>query len=170
MLVIFIEEKGNGMPAFSTWNSDISDFPDQIAPWVGRWEGHSVTKRSGVYGATIAKIKVGMYLLDKRKHIIVFLQDITSTNNESNTTTNVRWTGTISNNLVTFDGGFQLTLLPGGMYMGSPCDIGKNVAQSQSFHLEFCWMESPEKRQKLVRTYDVEGLVVSTTYFYEIKV
>ncbi|CAL9165375.1 unnamed protein product [Musa hybrid cultivar] len=155
MLVIFIEEQGNEMPAFSTWNSEVSDFPDRIAPWLGRWEGHSMTKRSGVYGATIAKAgRNDMYLLDKRKHSIVlkalifFSDDTTSTNNETGTTTNVRWTGTISNNLVvTFDGGFQLTLLPGGMYM-----------------------ESPEKRQKLVRTYDVEGLVVSSTYFYEIKV
>ncbi|CAD5176100.1 unnamed protein product [Musa acuminata subsp. malaccensis] len=171
MLVIFIEEQGNEMPAFSTWNSEVSDFPDRIAPWLGRWEGHSMTKHSGVYGATIAIKVVDMYLLDKRKHNIVlkalifFSDDTTSTNNESGTA------GTISNNLVVpFDGGFQLTLLPGGMYMGCPCDIGKNVVQSQSFHLELCWMESPEKRQKLVPTYDVEGLVVSSTYFYEIKV
>ncbi|CAL9165385.1 uncharacterized protein LOC135635382 [Musa acuminata AAA Group] len=168
MLVIFIEEQGNEMPAFSTWNSEISDLPDRIAPWLGRWKGHSMTKRSGVYGATIAKADTVVLLeMDDKGRLI---QDITSTNNESNTTTNVRWTGTMSNNLVTFDGGFQLTLLPGGMYMGCPCDIGKNVAQSQSFHLEFCWMESPEKRQKLVRTFDMEGLVVSSTYFYEIKV
>jgi len=73
------------------------------------------------------------------------------------------------NNLVNFDGGFQVTLLPGGMYMGCPCDIAKSVAQSQSFHLEFCWMESPDKRQRLLRTYDVEGLAVSSTYISETK-
>ncbi|CAL9758138.1 unnamed protein product [Musa acuminata subsp. burmannicoides] len=145
MLVIFIEEQGNEMPAFSTWNSEVN----RIAPWLGRWEGHSMTKHSGVYGATIAiKVTCTYSIRLKRKHNIVlkalifFSDDTTSTNNESGTT------GTTSNNLVvTFDGGFQLTLLPGGMYM-----------------------ESPEKRQKLVRTYDVEGLVVSSTYFYEIKV
>ncbi|PIA43845.1 hypothetical protein AQUCO_01800114v1 [Aquilegia coerulea] len=27
------------------------------------------------------------------------------------------WTGTISDSFVTFDGGLQMTLLPGGMYM-----------------------------------------------------
>lgn len=54
--------------------------------------------------------------------------------------------------------------------MGCPCDIAKSVAQLQSFHLEFCWMESPNKRQRLVRTFDVEGLAVSSTYFYEVKV
>lgn len=54
--------------------------------------------------------------------------------------------------------------------MGCPCDIAQSVAQLQSFHLEFCWMESPNKRQRLVRTFDVEGLAVSSTYFYEVKV
>lgn len=63
-----------------------------------------------------------------------------------------------------------MTLLPGGMYMGCPCDVGKSVGQSQSFHLEFCWMESPGKRQRLLRTYDVEGLVVSSTYITEVRV
>lgn len=79
------------------------------------------------------------------------------------------WTGIKSDNLVTFAGGYQLTFLPGGMYMGCPCDVGKNVAESVSFHLEFCWLEGPGKRQRLVRTYDVEGLAVSTTYFYETR-
>lgn len=77
--------------------------------------------------------------------------------------------GTISDNLVTFDGGFQMTLLPGGMYMGCPCNVAKSVAESKSFHLEFCWLESPGKRQRLVRTYDIEGLAVSTSYFSETK-
>lgn len=76
----------------------------------------------------------------------------------------------MSDNLIIFDGGFQMTILPGGMYMGCPCDVGKSVAQSQSFHLEFCWMESLDKRQRLVRTYDVEGLAVSSTYFTEVRV
>ncbi|PUZ76483.1 hypothetical protein GQ55_1G294600 [Panicum hallii var. hallii] len=63
-----------------------------------------------------------------------------------------------------------MTLLPGGMYMGYPSDISKCVAQLDSFHLEFCWMESPGKRQRLVRTYGSAGLAVSSTYFLESKV
>ena len=31
-----------------------------------------------------------------------------------------------------------MILLPGGMYMGCPCDVAKSVAESKSFHLEFC--------------------------------
>lgn len=96
-------------------------------------------------------------------------QDVTCTSDEANVTTNVHWSGKISDNLVTFDGGYQMILLPGGMYMGCPCDVAKSVAQSKSFHLEFCWLETPEKRQRLVRTYDVEGLAVSSTYFFETK-
>lgn len=96
-------------------------------------------------------------------------QDIASTSTGGNVTTTVPWTGVMLNNLVIFDGGYQITLLPGGMYMGCPCDVAKSVAESKSFHLEFCWVESPGKRQRLVRTYDVEGLAVSTTYFCETK-
>lgn len=96
-------------------------------------------------------------------------QDITSTSAAGDVTTNVPWTGIRSDNMVTFNGGYQMILLPGGIYMGCPCDVGKNVAESISFHLEFCWLESPGRRQRLVRTYDVEGLAVSTTYFYETK-
>lgn len=75
----------------------------------------------------------------------------------------------MSDNLVTFDGGYQYTFLPGGMYLGCPCDIAKSVEEWKSFHLEFGWVETPGKRQRLVRTYDVEGLAVSSTYFSEIK-
>lgn len=95
---------------------------------------------------------------------------MTSTANESNVTTNVQWTGTIHDNLIKFDKGFQITLLPGGMYMGCPTNIAKSLRESTSFHIEFCWLESPVKRQRLVRTYDVEGLAVSSTYFLETKV
>ncbi|KAM1544621.1 hypothetical protein ACFX10_045058 [Malus domestica] len=40
------------------------------------------------------------------------------------------WNGIKSDNLITFNGGYQMTLLPGGMYMGCLCDIGNNVAES----------------------------------------
>lgn len=95
---------------------------------------------------------------------------MSSTSDGKDVTTNVHWTGNMSKNVITFDGGFQLNLLPGGLYMGCPCDIRKIVQESKSFHLELCWLESPGKRQRLVRTYDVEGLVVSSTYFFETRV
>lgn len=93
----------------------------------------------------------------------------TSKKENEKVTTNVEWKGTMSENLVTYDGGYQITLLPGGMYMGCPCDVAKSVAESKSFHLEFCWLETPNLRQRLVRTYDVQGLAVSSTYFSETK-
>ncbi|KAJ6835331.1 uncharacterized protein M6B38_330895 [Iris pallida] len=165
MLLVFLEERGDEVPDLSS-SCSIEDISTRITPLLGRWQGHSLTKRSGVYGATIAEADtIALLELNDRGQLI---QDITSTS-ANGTTTNVHWTGTVSNNLVIFDGGFQFTLLPGGLYMGCPSNIANSVAQSQSFHLEFCWMESPDKRQRLVRTYDVEGLAVSSTYIFETK-
>ncbi|KAA8547951.1 hypothetical protein F0562_004380 [Nyssa sinensis] len=166
MLLIFLEERGGGLVIPCSLDNSKDD-TNRIIPFLGKWKGHSKTKRSGVYGATIAEADTAAVLeIDNKGQLI---QDITSTLDGGNAITNVHWTGTMSDNLVRFDGGFQITLLPGGMYMGCPCDVAKNVAESKSFHLEFCWLESPGKRQRLVRTYDVEGLAVSSTYFSETK-
>uniref|UniRef100_A0A1D1ZBD1 CD40 ligand n=1 Tax=Anthurium amnicola TaxID=1678845 RepID=A0A1D1ZBD1_9ARAE len=166
MLLIFLEERGDSGSLIPSCNG-LKDDTTRLTPFLGRWEGHSITKRSGVYGATITEADIVALLeMDDKGHVV---QDIISTTGRSDTTTIVHWTGTVSNNLVAFDGGYQMTLLPGGMYMGCPSDIGKSVAQSQSFHLEFCWMESPYRRQRLVRTYDAEGLAVSSTYFLETR-
>ncbi|CAD6214603.1 unnamed protein product [Miscanthus lutarioriparius] len=141
---------------------------DRINALLGRWEGHSVTKRSGVYGATLAEADTAIVLkMDSNGQLI---QDTLSTKFGTGTTTTVNWTGSTNDDLLQFDGGYEITLLPGGMYMGYPSDISKSVAQLDSFHLEFCWMESPGKRQRLVRTYDSAGLAVSSTYFSETKV
>ncbi|GMY13744.1 PRUPE_3G262000 [Fagus crenata] len=168
MLLVFLEERGDGVlfpPSLD--NTMLQGNSNRILPYLGKWKGHSITKRSGVYGATIAEadIVASLEMNDKGQ----LIQGITSTSTGGEVTTNVPWTGTQSDNVVIFDGGYQMTLLPGGMYMGCPCDVAKNVAESKSFHLEFCWLEAPGKRQRLVRTYDVEGLAVSSTYYSEIK-
>ncbi|KAA3464389.1 Calycin [Gossypium australe] len=157
MLLIFLEDRGDGP----------LDGEDRILPFLGKWEGHSVTKRSGVYGSTMTEAETVAYLeMDDKKKLI---QDVTSMDSRRGVRTNVHWTGMISNNSVEFEGAYQLTLLPGGIYMGYPSDIAKSVAESKSFHLEFCWLDTPGKRQRLVRTYDAEGLAVSSTYFSEVK-
>ncbi|KGN52491.1 uncharacterized protein LOC101202842 [Cucumis sativus] len=168
MLLVFLEERTDGKLFHRPLNSNsVSDEENRLLPFLGDWKGHSRTKRSGVYGATIAEADSFSSLqMDDNGQII---QDITTTSMNEDVTTNVHWTGTKLDNLVTFDGGYQITLLPGGMYMGCPCDVAKSVADNKSFHLEFCWLEAPGKRQRLVRTYDVEGLAVSSTYFSEIK-
>ncbi|KAL0423020.1 UNVERIFIED_CONTAM: hypothetical protein Sradi_0836800 [Sesamum radiatum] len=165
MLLVFLEERGKEVTAHPSF--DNSKDSNRMAPHLGTWKGHSITKRSGVYGATIAEADtIAILEMNEDGQLI---QDIRSTSGGSDVTTSVHWTGSISNNLVTFDGGFQLTLLPGGIYMGCPSDVAKSVQESKSFHLEFCWLESPGTRQRLVRTYDVEGLAVSSTYFLETK-
>ncbi|XP_006338415.1 uncharacterized protein [Solanum tuberosum] len=167
MILVFLEERGNGEaipPSFDNFKEDT----ERILPHLGTWKGHSRTTRTGVYGATISEANTTAVLeFDKDGQLV---QDITSTSGATNITTNVHWIGTMSENLVTFDGGFQLTLLPGGIYMGYPSDVAKNVQESTAFHVEFCWLESPGKRQRLIRTYDVEGFAVSSTYFIESKV
>ncbi|XP_057447660.1 uncharacterized protein LOC130739403 [Lotus japonicus] len=165
MLLLFLEERTDGSHPLLESSGDMKS---RITPFIGKWKGHSMTKRSGVYGSTIAEADtVVLHEMDSNGQLI---QDVTSTSHGENvTTTNVHWTGAISENLVTFDGGYQMILLPGGMYMGCPYDVAKSVAQSKSFHLEFCWLETPDKRQRLVRTYDVEGLAVSSTYFLETR-
>ncbi|KAJ6860818.1 hypothetical protein NC651_037026 [Populus alba x Populus x berolinensis] len=63
----------------------------------------------------------------------------------------VHWTGTRSDELVTFDWGYEMTLLPGGIVQAIPLEV----------HL---------RGDRLVRTYAVEGLAtVSSTYFSETK-
>lgn len=168
MLLIFLEERDDGKLFSHPLNSNlVSGQENRLLSFLGDWKGHSRTKRSGVYGATIAEaVTISSLQMDDNGQII---QDITTTSMNGDVTTNVHWAGTKLDNLVTFDGGYQITLLPGGMYMGCPCDVAKSVADNKSFHLEFCWLEAPGKRQRLVRTYDVEGLAVSSTYFSEIK-
>ncbi|KAH1038481.1 hypothetical protein J1N35_040224 [Gossypium stocksii] len=166
MLLIFLEDRGDG-PLVHPSLGNIIDGEDRILPLLGKWEGHSVTKRSGVYGSTMTEADTVAYLeMDDKKKLI---QDVTSMDSRLGVRTNVHWMGMISNNAVEFEGAYQLTLLPGGMYMGYPSDIAKSVAESKSFHLEFCWLDTPGKRQRLVRTYDAEGLAVSSTYFSEVK-
>ncbi|RAL40860.1 hypothetical protein DM860_008558 [Cuscuta australis] len=167
MLLVFLEERGGREGTPPTFDTS-KDEANRILPHVGRWKGHSVTKRTGVYGATIQEADtMALFEMNKDGHLI---QDITSTPLGTDATTNVHWTGTVSGNEVSFDGGFQFILLPGGMYMGCPSDIAKSVKDSKSFHLELCWLDSlAQKRQRLVRTFDVQGLVVSSTYFFETK-
>ncbi|XP_031114776.1 uncharacterized protein LOC116018891 isoform X2 [Ipomoea triloba] len=167
MLLVFLEERGGGDLTPPTFDKS-KDEVNRISPHLGKWNGYSITKRTGVYGATVEQADtIALFEMNKDGQLI---QDITSTSSRNNVTTNLRWTGTISGNLVSFnDGAFQFILLPGGMYMGCPTDLAKSVHESKSFHLEFCWLESPDKRQRLVRTFDMEGLAVSSTYFFETK-
>ncbi|VAI22180.1 unnamed protein product [Triticum turgidum subsp. durum] len=168
-LIVFHENQGTVLPLADSSSND-PEIPsnDRINALLGRWEGHSVTKRSGVYGATLDEADTVVLLeMDNNGQLI---QDNISTKTGTSTTTTIHWTGVANNNLLQFDGGYEITLLPGGMYMGYPSDISKCIEQLDPFNLEFCWMESPGKRQRLVRTFDSAGLAVSSTYFIETKV
>uniref|UniRef100_B9IK24 Uncharacterized protein n=1 Tax=Populus trichocarpa TaxID=3694 RepID=B9IK24_POPTR len=47
MLLMFIEDKGDGVLLHPSLESN-SDSTNRILPFLGRWKGHSRTKRSGV--------------------------------------------------------------------------------------------------------------------------
>lgn len=181
MLLIFVEEPTQGGERGKEETYICSHLDEggevesqsRLMPFLGHWKGYSLTKRSGVYGSTVVKADTKASLEVDENGILT--QDIISTTTTSTeselVTTDVHWTGTLTDNLISFDGGYSITLLPGGMYMGCPSNASKSVANSQSFHLELCWTEvDGRRRQRLVRTYDAQGLVVSSTYFYEVKV
>lgn len=47
------------------------DKANRIMPHIGRWKGYSVTKRSGIYGATIAEADtVASLEIDDKGHLI----------------------------------------------------------------------------------------------------
>ncbi|KAF5795254.1 putative Cell division topological specificity factor MinE, calycin [Helianthus annuus] len=52
MLILFLEEKGVGIVTAPFLDDDSKDDASRITPHLGTWKGHSVTKRSSVYGAT----------------------------------------------------------------------------------------------------------------------
>ncbi|GAB2299298.1 hypothetical protein Dimus_033370 [Dionaea muscipula] len=167
MLLVFFEERASEVQIAVSLENFEHD-KNRILPFLGQWRGHSITKRSGIYGATIDEHDtVATLEMDEKGQL---LQVISSTNKADSTTTNVPWTGMLSQNVIIFDKGFQVTLLPGGIYIGCPSDIAKSVAESKSFHLEFCWLDSSVRRQRLVRTFDAEGYAVSSTYFLETKI
>jgi hypothetical protein len=95
------------------------------------------------------------------------LQEIISS---SGAGTKIRLRGTSTGAVLRFEGGLLTTLLPGGKALTCPGSVGRSVGRAQSFNFEFSWIESPGQRRRLVRTYDVDGVVVSTSLAIEAKV
>lgn len=48
---------------------------NRVSPFLGKWKGHSITKRSGVYGATIAEADTmaSLEMDDKGQLVQVFI-------------------------------------------------------------------------------------------------
>jgi len=60
--------------------NSFQDANSRIIPFLGKWKGHSITKRSGVYGSTIAKADtVVLHEMDDNGQLIqVFYNSITN--------------------------------------------------------------------------------------------
>ncbi|KAK4799338.1 hypothetical protein SAY86_024703 [Trapa natans] len=70
MLLIFLEEKSDQL-FVSPSLANSKEFDGKIIPFLGRWKGQSVTKRSGVYGATIAEAESMASLeMDDKGHLV----------------------------------------------------------------------------------------------------
>ncbi|XP_043726005.1 uncharacterized protein LOC122672608 isoform X2 [Telopea speciosissima] len=72
MVLVFLEERGqergHGVTLFPSLENS-KDSTNKLMPFLGRWKGHSITKRSGVYGATIAEAYTAVLLeIDEKGH------------------------------------------------------------------------------------------------------
>lgn len=159
---VFQERKDSGSSTMSSGGTVQDMACNRLDALLGCWSGHSVTRRTEIYGSTVVEedIKVTFKLEDDG----TVVQDIESSRG------NLHFKGTSYGSLVRFDKGLQMILLPGGMAMVSPANVGQSVGRSQSFYFEFAWIYSPGRRRRLVRTYDTDGIVVSTTFVDETKV
>eukprot|EP00250_Pteridium_aquilinum_P028279 c36890_g1_i1 orf=68-1228(+) len=158
---VFREKKDNGSSSPSDDGTIQDESQSRLAALLGRWSGHSVTRRTGVYGSTLVEDDISVtYSLKDDGSLI---QDIKTSKGSLNLM------GRASGSLVQFDKGLQMTLMPGGLALTAPVNVGQSVGRSQAFYFEFSWIYSPEKRRRLVRTYDTDGLVVSSTFVDEVK-
>lgn len=76
----------------------------------------------------------------------------------------MRSKGHLDSNVLQYDGGLQTTFLPGGMSFSYP----KIVPRGSSFFFEFSWLlPGTSSRQRIIRTFDPDGTVVSTALLSE---
>lgn len=158
---VFQETRDDGCTAVSNDVNIQDGHHDRLDGLLGCWSGHSVTQRTEVYGSTSVEedVKVVFKLEDDG----ALVQNITTGKGS------LHLMGTSRGSLLQFDKGLQMTLLPRGMALTSPVNVGQSVGRSQAFCFEFSWIHSPGRRRRLVRTYDTDGVVVSTTFVDETK-
>ncbi|KAL2642866.1 hypothetical protein R1flu_010453 [Riccia fluitans] len=165
VIACFVEKKVDGTFLEDDQLAEEEDLNERVEAILGRWEGRAVTRRTGLYGATIAvgDVSVTYEQFEDGK----LTQEVTSTSGKG---MKMKLTGSLQGSIFMFDGGLQTILLPGGMSVTSPVSVGRSVGRSQAFYFEFAWMESPGKRRRVVRTHDTDGLVVSTMLSSERKI
>ncbi|KAL2951053.1 hypothetical protein AAZX31_19G025100 [Glycine max] len=81
MLIVFLEERSDGAPPLLESSRDVKS---RIIPFLGKWKGHSITKRSGVYGSTITNADTVVLhemdnngqLIQRRLLLLMLLLDI----------------------------------------------------------------------------------------------
>lgn len=136
---------------------------ERLAAVLGEWRGRGSSLRSALYGATVVDHE--LVLNCKLEPGGPFVQEMTYTTKDFSRKMSLR--AAVEGNTLRFDGGLRMVLLPNNLAMSSP----SCVARGQAFSFEFTWVdEAASSRRRLVRTYDTEGMVVSTTLATEQKV
>lgn len=163
--VIGVFHESRDGSSFAESQRDLVDEPGtRIEAVLGRWSGQLVTRRTGIYGSTSAHCNVQVcYERDEEAKMKL---EITTDRGQG---TRIVMNGASLGAIMRFEGGLLTTMLPGGLAMTCPGSVGQSVGRKQAFYFEFSWMESPGQRRRLVRTYDTDGLVVSTSLATESK-
>eukprot|EP00245_Coleochaete_scutata_P018002 TRINITY_DN9149_c0_g1_i1.p1 TRINITY_DN9149_c0_g1~~TRINITY_DN9149_c0_g1_i1.p1 ORF type:complete len:435 (-),score=47.27 TRINITY_DN9149_c0_g1_i1:649-1953(-) len=159
MFGVFREARYDDITKRAWAESSQADEPAaRVEALLGEWQGHSVTRRSVLYGSTVTETPV-VVTYRRGEDLNTLVQEM----NQGGI--RISSSATIDNGLLRFDKGLCTTLLPRGMSMSYPTV----VSAAASFYFEASWMNSPTTRQRLVRTYDVSGQVVSATLSIETK-
>eukprot|EP00897_Mesotaenium_endlicherianum_P007602 jgi/Mesen1/6870/ME000351S05981 len=147
---------------------------------LGEWTGVAEARRSKMYGATCVVNDVRIHV--RREDSSILAQDVSHVMLDG-AVRKMTSRAAINGSLLRFDGGLQVSLLPDGVFMACPTC----VARGQAFFFELGWIElagspspesgereraraegddkrtAPKSRRRIVRTYDTDGMVVSTT-------
>lgn len=128
-----------------------------IGDILGKWQGTAKVSRSDLYGATTEERPI---------ETSYSISDDTLSVESTSGSRVIHSKGVLSSNVLLFNGGLQTIFLPGGMSFTFP----QVVPRGNSFFFEFGWL-APDGmfRQRIIRTYDADGMVVSTTLSQEEK-
>ncbi|GAQ86285.1 hypothetical protein KFL_002800150 [Klebsormidium nitens] len=151
---VFVESKTEGEEL------ETQDDPgSRIDALLGKWKGRASSRRTALYGGTVTEYDSSITYTKGPEGTLEQVLKMGPSGFE------LKSTASLDGSVILYPGGLQTTLLPGGIAVTCPL----NVKPGQSFYFEMSWIVNPGHRSRLIRTYDLDGLVVSTTLIKEVK-
>lgn len=136
------------------------DWKGEVGKMLGVWEGFAVRQRSGLYGSTTAQEDVTTRIdLEPDGSIVMDATHVSGGRSRRQVVSK----GRLERGLIKFNGALQTTLVGDGLSLTYP----SVVPRGHAFFFEFAWIFETGKRKRIIRTYDSDGLVVSTTLVSE---